>query len=127
VDSGSTDTFVPLEIAEILDLIPASHDRGETDVHTAGGSFRFYRVKLKNLSLLSGGSIFSEFSNLKVLVPQEMERDLPYSILGRNSIFRRFHITFVEKEHRFVLDHHKWARQRAQAWSNRTLLDRRSG
>lgn len=113
MDSGSTDTFIPLEIAEILELIPPPSERRETEVHTAGGGFPFFRAKLKKLSLLSGGNIFSEFVNLRVLVPTESERDLPYAILGRDSIFKRFYVTFIEKSHRFILEHHKWARRKS--------------
>ena len=109
LDSGATDTFIPYEMAEILDLIP-ENPRG-IDVETAGGSVGFFGAKLKKLSILMGGKIFYEFPNIKILVPSDPSRDLPYVILGRNSVFKRFYITFKENIKKFVIHHHKWARR----------------
>ena len=59
---------------------------------------------------MSGGKIFSDFRNLMVLVPSR-ERDLPYVILGRDTVFKRFHITFKENIKKFVIKHHKSVRK----------------
>ena len=109
LDSGATISFIPYEIADILDLIPENPRR--IDVETAGGTANFFPVELKRLSLLSGEKIFSDFPNLVMLVPSERERDLPYVILGRNSVFKRFYITFKDNIRKFVIVHHKWARK----------------
>ena len=108
-DSGATDTFIPYELADILDILPKNPR--SINVETAGGSVGFFGVKLKRLSLLKGGKVFYEFPNIRVLVPSEMSRDLPYVILGRNSVFKRFYVTFKENIKKFVIHHHKWAKK----------------
>lgn len=106
LDSGATLTFISYEIADILEAIPEEPEFQE--VTTAGGTVPFFKIRLKRLSLVTGGRIFSDFHNLEVLVPSR-ERDLPYVILGRDSVFKRFHITFKENIRKFVIEHHKWA------------------
>lgn len=105
LDSGATLSFIPYVIADILELIPENPE--SIDVETAGGSVEFFPVTLKKLSLLAGGKIFSEFPNIQVLVPSQPERDIPYTILGRDYVFKRFHITFRENIKKFLLEHHK--------------------
>jgi len=112
LDSGATTSFIPYEIADILELIP--EEPHPSDVVTAGGSASFFPVRLKRLSLLAGGKIFSDFPNLTIGVPSKRERDLPYVILGRKEIFKRFHITFKENIKKFVIEHHKWAQARGR-------------
>lgn len=107
LDSGSTLTFLSYEIADMLNVIP---EEPETEpVTTAGGRVPFLKTRVKRLSLLSGKRIFSDFHNLRVLIPSQIERDIPYVILGRDSAFRRFHITFRENLKKFTLVHHKLA------------------
>lgn len=113
LDSGATTSFIPYEIADILELLP--EEAGQPiNVETAGGKARFFPIKLKRLSLLAGGRIFSDFRNLGVLVPTGQERDLPYVILGRDSVFNRFYITFKENIKKFIMEHHKWVRARGR-------------
>ena len=112
LDTGATDSFMPYEIADILGSIPESPKK--EPVETAGGSTEFFPVVLKRLSLLTGGKIFSDFPNFQMLVPAKPERDLPYTILGRDSIFKRFYITFKENIKKFVIEHHKYARRRGK-------------
>ena len=112
IDSGATATFITYELADILNLIP---EKPKTqDVSTAGGDARFFPVTLKRLSLLRGRNIFSSFGNLRVLVPSQKKRDLPYVILGRDTVFNRFHVLFKEKRREFSIVHHKWANIRLQ-------------
>jgi hypothetical protein len=106
LDSGATLSFIPYELAEILDVIP--ENRTNIPVETAGGSADFFPLTLKRLSLLVGGKIFSDFRNIHLLVPPP-ERDLPYVILGRDYVFKRFHVTFRENIRKYELVHHKWA------------------
>ncbi len=105
LDSGATSSFIPYEIAEILEILPKTHQ--SIEVETAGGTCGFFPVTLKKLSLLTGGRRYSEFPNINLLVP-EPERDLPYVILGRDYVFKRFHVTFKENIQKFELQHHKW-------------------
>lgn len=107
LDSGATTTFIPYTIADILGIIPEIPLR--TPVTTAGGVADFFSAKLKRLSLISGGGTFSDFDNVKILVPSQTIRDLPYVILGRNLVFDRFHVTFQEKRKKFVVLHHRLA------------------
>ena len=108
LDSGATATFITNELASILDLIPEKLDI--QDVSTAGGDASFFPIKIKSLSLLKGGAIFSSFNNLGVLVPSSIKKDLPYVILGRDTVFTRFNIFFNEKHKEFTLGHHKWTK-----------------
>jgi predicted aspartyl protease len=107
LDSGATTTFIPYEMAGILGLVPEKPESGP--VVTAGGDAPFFPAIVKKLAILVGGKILTEFSNIDVLVPALPERDLPYVILGRDSVFKRFHITFKENVKKFVLKHHKLA------------------
>jgi hypothetical protein len=109
LDSGATTSFIPHEIADILEVIPENPQ--SQAVETAGGRANFVPATLKKLSLLAGGNIFSEFPNFRVLISSP-ERDLPYTILGRDTVFKRFHITFKENIRKFVIEHHKWAKRR---------------
>jgi len=110
LDSGSTDTFIPYELADILEVIPEK--RRTISVGTAAGAADFFGAKLKRISLLTGGKTFYDFPNIRVLVPPDASRDLPYVILGRNTIFKTFYITFKEKARKFVIHHHKWAKRK---------------
>jgi len=97
VDSGSTTTFVPLELAEILSLPIET----ESSAVGAGGSFN-NTIRRVDISLLKGNSVFAEFPNFPVYVPTDAGR-VPYVVLGRDSIFRKFDITFRENQRRFIL------------------------
>jgi hypothetical protein len=108
LDSGGTSTFIPYELADILGLVPENPP--SSSVVTAGGNAPFFPTVLKKLTVLVGGKTLSEFSNIRVLVPAQRDKDLPYVILGRDSIFKRFHITFKENIRKFVLEHHKLAK-----------------
>lgn len=97
VDSGSTTTFVPLELAEILSLPIEREDRAVG----AGGSFN-NTIRKVDITLLKGRTRFSKIPNFPAYVPVEEGR-IPYVVLGRDSIFRKFDITFRENKQRFVL------------------------
>lgn len=105
VDSGSTVTFLPYELAELLDL---PHLLEDTESIGAGGPFSTFIAKLHRLQLIKGTKIISNFVDLQVHVPTEPDR-IPYVILGRNSIFDRFEVIFQEKKNTLILHHHKWA------------------
>jgi len=115
IDSGATLTFIPYEIADILELVPNEPLQAHqiSRVQTAGGIANFLSVKIRRLSVLHKGSIFSDFNNFTVYFPYASEVedrykvDLPYAILGRDSIFKRFVITFLEKRSEFELIYHK--------------------
>ena len=60
VDSGSTVTFLPYELAEVLDL---PHLREDTESIGAGGTFSTFIARLRRLQLIKGDTIFSNFPN----------------------------------------------------------------
>ena len=97
VDSGSTTTFVPIEIAEMLSL---PIERQESAVG-AGGRFP-NTIRRVNISILKGNTIMARFSNFQAYVPTEADR-IPYVVLGRDSIFRKFDVTFRENLQKIIL------------------------
>jgi len=99
VDSGATCSFLPTDLAEILGLQP---DPAST--HTAvgaGGEFRTVDFRV-TIELMKGGRAFADFKNWPVLVPIN-RLAIPYMILGRDSVFRRFDVTFRELAQRTIL------------------------
>lgn len=99
VDSGATCSFLPTDLAEILglQLDPASS-------HTAvgaGGEFRTVEFQV-TIELTKGGRVFAKFKKWPVLVPINREA-IPYMVLGRDSVFRRFDVTFRELIQRTIL------------------------
>jgi len=97
IDSGSTATFLQREIASLLNL----ESVGTTEVVAAGGRIMADIAALEALELMKGGQVFGEFREVFVLVPQQ--DGLPYSILGRDTIFQVFDIQFRERSARFIL------------------------
>jgi hypothetical protein len=107
LDSGATMSFLPYEITEILGITPVKGV--QIGVSTAGGACDFNPLRLKKLCLLFGGKPCAEFRNMRMLTPSPDKEDLPYIILGRDYVFKRFHVTFRENVRRFELNHHKYA------------------
>ena len=61
-----------------------------------GGNFSTVRAVMEKCQLIkSNNSIFEEFENLKIDVPLQAQT-LPYMVLGRYSIFKRFIARFDE-------------------------------
>ena len=96
-DSGATNSFVPIEIAEEvgLRLRPGPRAGG------GGGDFRTYDGTL-TMEVLHHGKVIHRFSRLPVSVPRDPGR-IPYVVLGRDSIFRAFTLTFDEGRSRLLL------------------------
>jgi predicted aspartyl protease len=102
VDTGATTTFIPREIADTIALIPqGSEGERRQQASGAGGRFPTIPVKLKRLTLVKNASRFCEFVEVSALVPEEVGR-LPYVILGRDYVFKKFDITFQENRHKFI-------------------------
>lgn len=97
VDSGSTSTFVPMELAEMLS-IPVEK---EAQAVGAGGKFQ-NTIRKMNISILKGTSPVANFPNFPAYVPTEADR-IPYVVLGRDSLFRRFDVVFRERQQRVLL------------------------
>ena len=97
IDSGSTSTFVPLELAEILSL-PVEKQASAVG---AGGSFN-NTIRKVDITLLKGKTVCAKFRDFPTYVPLEEGR-VPYVVLGRDSIFQKFDITFRENQQKFIL------------------------
>lgn len=97
VDSGSTTTFIPTELAEILSLPKVKDDTAVG----AGGRFNTYIAKLDSLSLLKGSDPFEVFNDIKVHVPKATDA-IPYVVLGRDCLFRRLQVTFRELDEHVI-------------------------
>lgn len=108
VDSGSTCTFIPTEISEILELPHIKDDQAVG----AGGRFPTRVKQLKTMALLTGSRIFGKFRDIQVHVPTAPEA-IPYPVLGRDTIFRLFQITFREEEEKVIFRRHPSRRRRS--------------
>jgi hypothetical protein len=97
LDSGSTTTFVPLEIAEMLSIPVEKTDSAVG----AGGRFN-NTIRKVRISVLKGKIPIAVFTDFPVYVPTEQDR-IPYVVLGRDSVFRKFDITFRENIQRAIL------------------------
>jgi predicted aspartyl protease len=98
VDSGATSTFIPIELAEVLEIERPSQTQ---EVIGAGGAFSSFICNLDLLEILKGVKVFCKFSNYEITVPVNPET-IPYAILGRDSIFVHNDITFRERRQHTV-------------------------
>lgn len=104
IDSGATTTFIPTEMAEALGM---NLTRPPSDAVGAGGTFSNIASELEKLSLVKGRtSIFDEFFNVRVWVPAN-EGTIPYMVLGRDHLFKRYDIEFEERNEKVTLTRHK--------------------
>lgn len=67
----------------------------------AGGRFQ-NTIRKINISILKGTVALTTFQNQPVYVPTEPDR-IPYVVLGRDSIFRKYDVIFREKKQRILL------------------------
>ncbi len=96
VDSGSTTTFVPLELAEMLSL--PIHK--EEEAVGAGGKFQ-NTIRNVKISILNARKPIWTV-DAQVYVPTQPDR-IPYVVLGRDYIFRKYDILFRENQQRLFL------------------------
>lgn len=100
IDSGATSTFLPRDFAEILHL---DLSKEPDNAVCATGNFETISSLLDNCSLIKGkSSVFESFENMIVTVPVKLNT-LPYMVLGRNSIFKRFSVKFLENQQKINL------------------------
>jgi len=98
--------LIPREQAGILALNYAKNKEGKilkNETVGAGGTFICNIGMLPQLVLMKNSSPFCTFRVIKVWVP-ENENVIPYAILGRDSIFKRFSVTFQENRHRILFN-----------------------
>jgi len=99
VDSGATCSFLPRDIADLLDVEFPSETRESVG---AGGLFQTYLCEIDMIEVLKGTRICTQFKNIKVFIPVEYDA-IPYAILGRDSIFLEHDITFREHRQHTIL------------------------
>ena len=70
VDSGATATFIPIELAEVLDMkIPDECH----DAVGAGGAFPTYQSEITTLEILKGLRVFCRMHNFPITIPKNPE------------------------------------------------------
>lgn len=98
IDSGAIASFIQKEEADLLGLKPQKDAEGRdvtAEAEGAGGQFKCYEATVQELTVMKNGVPFQSYRGKQVLVPEKSET-LPYSILGRDTIFKQFDITFRE-------------------------------
>ncbi|WGM88916.1 MAG: retropepsin-like aspartic protease [Candidatus Bathyarchaeum tardum] len=98
VDSGATATFIPVELAEVLDI---DFPKETSEAVGAGGSFPTFNCIIDRIDILKGTRIFCYLKNFPVTIPTK-EDMIPHTILGRDSVFWDNDITFRERKQRTV-------------------------
>src|SRR5208282_2160471 len=129
VDSGATVTFIPLELMNVLgfDLAPEGVDppnqtteeekpKAKHQAVGAGGLFSTYEVKIDSIQMIKGSFAFAEFKDWSVLVPSRIG-SIPHAVLGRDSVFKKFDVTYRENKEEMVFRRPKqdgtpWGRAR---------------
>ena len=94
VDSGATCSFLPKEIADILEVEFPPETRISIG---AGGLFKTFLCEIDRIEVLKGMKTCTRFEHIKVHIPAKYDA-IPYAILGRDTIFLEHDITF--REHR---------------------------
>jgi hypothetical protein len=103
VDSGATNTFLPYGIADAIGLIPKNKSKLKTAMTTgASGKFQTLILPLKRFQVYKDNHVFETFQDLHVYVADNVEDPLPYAVLGRDSIFKRFNVTFNENSRKMI-------------------------
>ncbi|MDE1821868.1 MAG: aspartyl protease family protein [Euryarchaeota archaeon] len=101
IDTGSTFSAVPSEVAEVLGLEKGDRTQERAAV---GGPVpaRASRVHLHVLSPDLEGKVLLSFPLDPILVT-EKGRDTPVALLGRRPFFEHYDLILRERRHQFVL------------------------
>ncbi len=92
IDSGSTATFIPPSTAELLGLELKTQNNSISGV---GGAFLSFSTSLDMITVLDAQTPLVQFEDLSVYVPSN-NSEIPFILLGRDSIFSAFDIKFKE-------------------------------
>lgn len=101
IDSGADMTFIPLVVAEILELELSNETYTS---HGASGPFQTKKSEME-LWLAPGGKEEYPLGSIPVIVPVKKISDdagveISYCLLGRNPLFIEYDITFQESQRR---------------------------
>lgn len=100
VDSGADTSFIPLEVAEILNLKLSEKKKSRS----ASGPFETAQSTV-NADLIKGTQRIP-LGQIVVIVPTKKIDDEnldTYALLGRKEFFRKFDVTFREASHKLIL------------------------
>ncbi len=102
IDSGANVTFIQYEIANIIGIAPKNLSAAQKiPVQVAGAIVNAVPIRVDILKIIKNVTPFYTFRGFAALmIPQEGA--IPYSILGRDTIFRHFEITFCEKRRKMI-------------------------
>jgi len=105
VDSGSYTTFLQKEDDDLLNLKNVKKSDG-TDLvgHATGAGGRFecdIKIVPELCVMDNKEKVFHVYRGIQVYVPKSYGH-IPYTILGRDTIFRHYHITFSEGQKEIV-------------------------
>jgi len=100
IDSGATASFIPYEIA--VDILGLEAVQDDVPVTGAGSTFPNMLMNIYGITIKKGVDAFCQLEDVLVHVPKP-PAEIPYCILGRDTIFRLYEITFRENEGKFLL------------------------
>lgn len=85
-----------------MNILGMEEERKEVETIGASGSFKTWTVKLDLIEVTKGTKPICVFKEPTVLVPIA-QNTLPHCILGRDTIFKKYDITFREHKEEVVL------------------------
>jgi hypothetical protein len=97
VDSGATATFMPTDFIGILGL----HPKQEEMAVGVGGVIKVYKEKIDRIEVIHNNKVFCELKNVEVLFPSGFS-SIPYGVLGRDGVFKKYDIIFREEKQQIV-------------------------
>ena len=92
-----------LELTQVLNMTLPTNTNNAVG---AGGVFHTYNMKIDCIEVIKGGETFCDLANFLVCIPTR-PGVIPHMVLGRDNIFRKYDITFREKEENTVYRHPK--------------------
>jgi len=100
IDSGATTSFLPYDLA--IEILGLAVEKEDVEVIGAGSKFFCDIVKLPKLTVFKGVNPLCEFTDGLFHVPKP-PTEIPYAVLGRDTIFQIYQIVFREPDERFIL------------------------
>ncbi len=95
-------SFIQYEMADVIGLVPKNMSAAQKiPVQVAGAVVDAVPIRVDMLKVVQHTTPFDTFRRLDtLLIPYP--NSIPYSVLGRDTIFRHFEITFCEKRRKMI-------------------------
>ena len=107
VDSGSTGTFMPFSIVQLIGLLDGNNTSLiPSKSRSVSGTFESYEAILPSIKIIHKKTLFDEFRNPIVKILRK-NAGIDFIILGRDLIFNRYDVTFSDKRRKLILSKHK--------------------